>query len=131
MKQVARKALLDKAKASVEQVKFCLACSSTRKMTIYSSKISVDFQRTAERYFPEYKTLHNHLCENLIFTIISHISWCGGTIFYHSLLHFRFSSNLTYMPPVEDMYANSTSIQTIFELNKSVAITIVKCVYSD
>jgi hypothetical protein len=29
-----------------------------------SSKTSVDFQRTTRRYIPEYRTLHNNLCEN-------------------------------------------------------------------
>jgi hypothetical protein len=32
-----------------------VACSSER---------SVDFQRTTQRYIPEYSTLHNHRCEN-------------------------------------------------------------------
>jgi hypothetical protein len=34
---------------------------------IYSSKISVDTQRTTRRYIPEHGTLHNHRCENLKF----------------------------------------------------------------
>jgi hypothetical protein len=32
---------------------------------LYSSKKSVHFQRTTRRYIPEYRTLRNHLCENL------------------------------------------------------------------
>jgi hypothetical protein len=32
---------------------------------IFSSEMSVDFQRTTRRYIPEYSTLHNHRRENL------------------------------------------------------------------
>jgi hypothetical protein len=49
--------------------KLCSACSaysSTLKMEVICfSETSVDFQRTARRYIPEYSTLHNHRCENL------------------------------------------------------------------
>jgi hypothetical protein len=39
---------------------------STMKMeAAYTSKTSVDFQRTARRYIPEDRTLYNHCCENL------------------------------------------------------------------
>jgi hypothetical protein len=34
---------------------------------IYSSEMSVEFQRTTRRYIPEARTLHNHHCENLEF----------------------------------------------------------------
>jgi hypothetical protein len=30
-----------------------------------SSEMSLDFQRTTQRFIPEDKTLHNHRCENL------------------------------------------------------------------
>jgi hypothetical protein len=33
--------------------------------TTCSSETSVDFQRTTQYYFPEYRTLHNHRCETL------------------------------------------------------------------
>jgi hypothetical protein len=40
--------------------------SSIQNMeTIYSSEMSVDFQRTTRRCISEDKTPHNHRCENL------------------------------------------------------------------
>jgi hypothetical protein len=30
----------------------------------FSSETSVDFQRTAQRYIPEDRIVHNHVCEN-------------------------------------------------------------------
>jgi hypothetical protein len=45
---------------------YCSAYSSTLKMeAIFSSETSVDFQRTIQRYIPEYSTLLNHSSENL------------------------------------------------------------------
>jgi hypothetical protein len=42
------------------------AYSSTPKIdAIFSSEMSVNFQRTTQRYIPEDRTLHNHRCENL------------------------------------------------------------------
>jgi hypothetical protein len=44
----------------------CSAYSSTQKMEVTcSSETLVGFQRTARRYIPEDRTLHNHNCENL------------------------------------------------------------------
>jgi hypothetical protein len=44
----------------------CLTYSSTLKMeTKCSSEMSVEYQRTTQRYIPEDITLHNHRCENL------------------------------------------------------------------
>jgi hypothetical protein len=43
----------------------CSAYSSTLKMgATCFSETSVDFQRTTRHYIPEYRTLHNHRCEN-------------------------------------------------------------------
>jgi hypothetical protein len=43
-----------------------LAYFSTLKIEAKcSSETSVDFQRTTWRYMPEYRTLHNHRCEDL------------------------------------------------------------------
>jgi hypothetical protein len=43
-----------------------LAYSLTLKMeATCSSKMSVDFEWTTQRYIPEDRTLHNHCCENL------------------------------------------------------------------
>jgi hypothetical protein len=42
------------------------AYSAALKMeTIYFSKMSIDFQRTTQRYVPEDSILYNHRCENL------------------------------------------------------------------
>jgi hypothetical protein len=44
----------------------CSAYSSTLKMeAMFSSKTSVNFQRTTQRYIPEDSALYNHRCENL------------------------------------------------------------------
>jgi hypothetical protein len=44
----------------------CLTYSPTLKMeATFSSKTSVDFQRTTRRYIPEDSTLHDQSCENL------------------------------------------------------------------
>jgi hypothetical protein len=65
----------------------CLDCSSTLKMEAkFSSETSVDFQRTARSYIPQYRTLHNRRFENLksyifIWSVI-HIS--KPKVFYKS-----------------------------------------------
>jgi hypothetical protein len=43
----------------------CSAYSTLKIEAICSSKTSVDFQRTTQRYIPKQSNLHNHRCENL------------------------------------------------------------------
>jgi hypothetical protein len=46
-------------------VSFLAYFSSLEMKATYSSGTSVDFQRTARRYIPKDRTLHNRSCDNL------------------------------------------------------------------